>query len=284
MTGKPSSIWRFAGRTIDLSSRPCIMAVLNLTPDSFSDGGSYLTVQQGVDAALRMEDEGADMIDIGGESTRPGADPVTADEEKGRVVPVIEALCRRLSIPVSVDTWKSSVASEALAAGAEVVNDISAMTFDPQMLQVVSESQAGVVLMHTRGKPAEMQGNIEYSDIAAEIIANLLERIDTAVAKGITLERIVVDPGIGFGKSVSGNLEILRRLGEFSQLGRPLLVGTSRKSFIGTLLDRPVEERLFGTAATVAYSLLCGASIFRVHDVRAMRDTVDMIKAIMNSG
>lgn len=259
------------------------MGVLNLTPDSFSDGSRYRSIQEAVEAAEKMVADGADIIDIGGESTRPGAASVSAREELERVLPVIEKLAGRLEVPLSIDTWKAEVAAAALNAGAEIVNDISAMTFDHDMAAIVAGAGAAVVLMHSRGKPADMQGNTVYSDIVDEVIMFLDGRIKAALAAGIDQERIVVDPGICFGKSAAGNMELIRRLREFECLNRPLLIGTSRKSFIGTALGREVSERVFGTAATVAVSLMNGASIFRVHDVVAMRDTVDMVRAIMTS-
>lgn len=274
-------LWRFKGRSFDLTAAPLVMGVLNLTPDSFSDGSSYNSVQSAVAAAKQMVADGADIIDVGGESTRPGASAVSAREEIERVLPVIKALLGKVPVPISIDTWKSEVADASLNAGAEIVNDISAMTFDAKMLQVVAESEAAVILMHSRGRPADMQKNTVYSDIVSEVRSFLEERIEAAVSAGIDPERIVVDPGIGFGKSVSGNMEIIRRLDEFMVLNRPVLVGTSRKSFIGAVLNREVPERVFGTAASVAVAMMNGASIFRVHDVRAMRDTVDMVRAIM---
>ncbi len=276
-------LWCFKDRSIELSSRPCLMGILNLTPDSFSDGSSYRSVQDAVAAAEKMVADGADIIDIGGESTRPDAKPVDATEELSRVIPVIERLAGRVTVPISIDTWKAEVAEAALKAGAQIINDISAMTFDPQMAETVAASGAGIVLMHTRGRPAEMQRDTGYTDIVAEISAFLKERIAVALAAGIRVEQIVVDPGIGFGKSVSGNLEIIRRLSEFSCLNRPVLIGTSRKSFIGAALGRDVNARLFGTSASVAVGMMNGASIFRVHDVSAMRDCVDMVRAIMKS-
>jgi len=289
MSAGPASpsagIWQCGGgHTFDLSRRPCIMGILNLTPDSFSDGSSYASVEQAVAAAERMVDDGADIIDIGGESTRPGAPPVPSDEELRRVMPVIEALAGRIGVPLSIDTWKAEVARVALASGVAVVNDISGMEFDPCMAETVAATDAGIVLMHTRGKPSEMQQATSYRDLVGEVSDYLRTCMSRAAAAGIDAERIVLDPGIGFGKSVAGNLEIIRRLGEFASLGRPLLVGPSRKSFIGTTLGRVVDERLFGTAAAVAVSLVNGARIFRVHDVRQMRDVVDMTAAITKAG
>lgn len=278
-----ANIWQCGSHTFDLSRRPCIMGILNLTPDSFSDGSSYATLEQAVAAAEKMVADGADIIDIGGESTRPGAPIVSVDEELRRVMPVIEALSG-INVPLSIDTWKSEVAHAALSAGVEIVNDISGMEFDPAMAETVAATDAGVVLMHTRGNPAVMQQVTSYSDLVGEVGEYLCNCMARAVAAGIGAERIVLDPGIGFGKNVAGNLELIRRLGEFVTLGRPLLVGPSRKSFIGAILDRGVNERLFGTAAAVAVSLVNGARIFRVHDVRAMRDVVDMATAITDAG
>ncbi|HEY6874410.1 MAG TPA: dihydropteroate synthase [Geobacteraceae bacterium] len=277
----PPRIWKIGKRTLDLSRRPCIMGVLNVTPDSFSDGNRFSAADEAVERALAMQEEGADIIDIGGESTRPGACPVDQDEELRRIMPVLERLAGELAVPVSVDTFKSAVAKEALAAGAEIVNDISGLTFDERMAMVVASADAGLVLMHTRGKPDDMQKDTAYSSLISEVTASLKWSLSLAEAAGIAPERIVVDPGIGFGKSVRGNLEILRKLSEFSVLGRPILVGTSRKSFIGAVLDRPVADRVFGTAATVALALGNGASILRVHDVREMRDVADMAMALI---
>jgi dihydropteroate synthase len=276
-----ANFWQIGGRSIDISRRACIMGILNVTPDSFSDGNRFLTAEKAVERALEMEEEGADVIDIGGESTRPYARSVGPDEELRRVMPVLNGLAGKLKIPVSIDTFKSAVAKEALNAGAEIVNDISALTFDDRMAEVVSSTRAGLVLMHTRGRPADMQKDTVYPSIISEVTDSLRKSLALAEEAGIEEERIVVDPGIGFGKSAEGNLEILRRLSEFSALGRPIMVGTSRKSFIGAVLGRSVAERIFGTAATVAVALANGATIFRVHDVREMRDTVDMAMALM---
>lgn len=259
------------------------MGVLNLTPDSFSDGSSYGSVHAAVDAAEKMVADGADIIDIGGESTRPGAVPVSAAEEIDRVMPVVEKLVGLLKVPLSIDTWKAEVAAAALKSGVEIVNDISAMTMDPEMTATVAGADAAVILMHSRGTLAEMHKNTDYTDIVAEVLTFLEIRIKAAVAAGIKAERIVVDPGIGFGKSAAGNMELIRRLRELQILDRPLLIGTSRKSFIGAALKRYVSDRVFGTAASVAVAQMNGASIFRVHDVMALRDTVDMVRAIMKS-
>lgn len=275
------TVWRLKERSFDLSVKPLIMGVLNLTPDSFSDGSRYGSIHEAVAAAEQMVAEGADILDIGGESTRPGAEPVSSSEELARVMPVIEKLAGRLQVPISIDTWKSAVAEAALKSGAEIVNDISGMTFDPEMVATVAGADAAVVLMHSRNTPANMQNNTDYADIVVEVVAFLDARLKAAVSAGINAERIVVDPGIGFGKSVAGNMELIRRLRELQSLNRPVLVGTSRKSFIGATLNREVSDRVFGTAASVAVAMMHGASVFRVHDVIAMRDTVDMVWAIM---
>jgi dihydropteroate synthase len=257
------------------------MGILNVTPDSFSDGSLFLDPERAVERALEMEEEGADSIDIGGESTRPSAAPVDEEQELRRVIPVIEKLAGRLRVPISIDTYKATVAREAIRAGAEIVNDISGCTFDPRMFEVVSSSAAGLILMHTRGMPTEMQKNTAYSAIIPEIVRFLSERISAAESCGISLQRIVVDPGIGFGKSLEGNLEILRNLEQFSVLDRPILIGTSRKAFIGTVLGRDTGDRAYGTAATIALAVANGASILRVHDVRHMRDVAIMAHAVI---
>jgi len=274
------SHWKTATRELPLT-RPLIMGILNVTPDSFSDGNCFFDPGRAVDRALEMVEQGADIIDIGGESTRPGAEPVDGDEELRRLLPVIEQLAGKLPCPLSVDTWKSAVAREALSAGAEIINDISGFTFDAEMAAVVAKTGAGVVLMHTRGRPSTMQADTGYDDLLGEVILGLRQSLDIAVAAGIERERIVIDPGIGFAKDEAANMEILRRLREFTGLGLPLLVGTSRKGFIGTVLGRERGDRLFGTAATVALAIANGAAILRVHDVREMRDVADMAHAII---
>jgi dihydropteroate synthase len=276
----PPTRWRLAKRELDLSSRPCIMGILNVTPDSFSDGNVYFSTEKAVERAIRMEEEGADIIDIGGESTRPFAHPVEAEEENRRVLPVIERLAGRLKIPISIDTYKASVAEKALAAGAEIVNDISAFMFDERMVEVAAASGAGLVLMHTRARPSVMQKDTGYSSIISEISSALRRSVAAAEAAAVDRDRIVIDPGIGFGKDLEGNLEILRRLAEFRSIGCPIMVGTSRKSFIGQLLGRETGERVFGAAASVAIALANGASVFRVHDVKEMRDALDMAAAL----
>ena len=257
------------------------MGILNVTPDSFTDGGRHFDPEAAVERARTLVAEGADLIDVGGESTRPGAEPVDAEEEMRRVLPVIERLGDPAAAPlVSVDTSKAAVARAALEAGAHVVNDVTALRGDPDMAGVVAERGAGLVLMHMQGTPRTMQRRPTYEDVIGDVAAFFEARRRHARRAGIADEQIVFDPGIGFGKTVGHNLELLRRLGEFARLGRPILVGPSRKSFIGTVLDLPVEERLEGTAAAVAAAVLAGAAIVRVHDVRAMRRVARLAEAI----
>ena len=266
-----------AGRTL-------IMGVLNVTPDSFSDGGKFLDIESAVEHAKEMSRAGADIIDIGGESTRPGAAPVSAEEELRRVLPVIEGL---RGMVVSVDTTKAAVAEQALAAGARIVNDISGLRHDLRMVEVVRNAGAGVVLMHMQGTPQTMQQSPHYDDVIAEVRAFLAERVAFAESRGVKKSQIAVDPGIGFGKTVAHNLQLLARLDELGALGCPLLVGTSRKSFIGKLLgqgeagrETGTDGRLWGTAATVAWAVAQGAGIVRVHDVAEMTNVVRMVEAV----
>lgn len=272
--------WELSRRTLSLE-RPQIMGILNVTPDSFSDGGRFFSMETALERAVEMEREGADIIDIGGESTRPNAPAVTLQEELDRVLPVIEGLKGRISVPISIDTYKSGVAKAACAAGAEIVNDVTGLMFDPEMASVVAESGAGVVVMHTRGMPDTMQKDTNYDDLIADVKEYLAGSIELARRAGVAGERIVVDPGLGFGKSVQGNLELIKRLEEFLPLGCPILVGPSRKSFIGAVTGRDGRERIFGTAAAVVMSIAHGASIIRVHDVAAMRDVAVMTRALM---
>ena len=278
---RPPETWTTSRRSLSLE-RPLIMGILNLTPDSFSDGGRFIDPQRAIEHALQMESAGADIIDIGGETTKPGAPPVPADEEAARIIPVMEHLSKALRCPISVDTWRSSVAESALSAGAEIINAISGFSFDPRMADVVAAHDAAAVLMHTRGRPDEMQQDTEYCDLMTEVMGGLRDSVSRALAAGVKRERIAIDPGIGFGKDLSGNLEILRRLRELTALGLPVLVGTSRKSFIGKILARQdASERTFGTAATVALAVANGAQILRVHDVQEMRDVADLAHAIV---
>ncbi|RJP24794.1 MAG: dihydropteroate synthase [Deltaproteobacteria bacterium] len=255
------------------------MGILNVTPDSFSDGGSYRSTGDAVARALEMERQGAAILDVGGESTRPGSDPVPVEEELRRVIPVLEALRGGTGAVISIDTTKAAVARAAIAAGARIVNDTSALADDPEMAGVVRDSGCAMVLMHRRGTPATMQRAPRYESMFDEIVAELAERIETAVAAGIDRERILIDPGIGFGKRLPDNLA-LHRLREFSILDRPIVFGPSRKRFIGDVTGAPPGERLFGTAASVAIAVADGAHIVRVHDVKEMRDVVLVAAAI----
>ena len=261
--------FQIRGLEFDFLSRTHIMGILNVTPDSFSDGGFYFDTLKAVEHGLRMAEEGADFIDIGGESTRPGSQPVTDALEIARVVPVIERLVREVKIPLSIDTCKSRVAEAALQAGVSIVNDISGMTFDPQMMPVAQRLNATVVLMHIKGTPRTMQLSPQYESVIREVFEFLSTQSAKARERGI--RQIIVDPGIGFGKDLGHNLDIIKGLKTFALLGCPLLVGPSRKSFLGKLLDLPVGERLEGSAAAVTACVLHGANIVRVHDVKQMK-------------
>ncbi len=266
--------------TLALGAEPLLMGILNVTPDSFSDGGAYADLGRAVARAEEMVAEGAAVIDIGGESTRPGALPVLVDEELRRTIPVIERLSRSLRVPISIDTSKATVAERALAAGAVLVNDVTALRGDARMAEVVAASGAPVVLMHMRGTPQTMRQEAVYADVVAEVIGALRERIDHAVACGIARDRLIVDPGIGFAKTAEQSLTLLAQLERFDVLDCPVLVGPSRKSFIGDVLSLPVEQRLIGTAVAVCLSVLGGADLIRVHDVGAMRQAVRLTMAI----
>jgi dihydropteroate synthase len=259
---------------------PGIVGILNVTPDSFSDGGAWPTPAAQIAAGERLAAEGADLVEVGGESTRPGAAPVPLEEELRRVVPVVEALCRRLPVPVAVDTAKAEVARQALAAGARVVNDVTALRGDPAMAAVVRASAARIVLMHMKGTPRTMQEAPHYHDVIGELRAFFVERIRHAEAAGIRRDRIIVDPGIGFGKRVSDNLRILRDLAALRDLGCPLMIGASRKSFLGAVTGRPVAERSTGTCVANCFALWGGAAYLRVHDVARARDLVRLFTAI----
>ncbi len=268
----------------ELGRRTLVMGILNVTPDSFSDGGRFLALEDALQQARRLIAEGADIIDIGGESTRPGAAPVSPEEELRRVVPVVRAIRQEFpQIAISIDTYKATVAQAALSAGATIINEISALRFDPQMVLVAAAARVPVILMHMQGEPRTMQQNPVYSDVVAEIKEFLRERIAFARAHGI--EKIFIDPGIGFGKRVWHNIEILRRLGELRELGCPILVGTSRKFFIGRLgIGRaeplPIAERLEGTIASNVIAVLNGAQIVRVHDVAPIKRALAIVDAV----
>ncbi len=272
---------KFHNFEFDFLKKTYIMGILNVTPDSFFDGGRYLSFQNAIDHALRMVEEGADIIDIGGESTRPGAEPVSIDEELRRVIPIIEALSKKISIPISIDTYKAKVAEKAIEAGATIVNDISGLRFDPEMAKVVSRYKVPVVIMHIKGTPRDMQKNPHYEALIPEIIEYLRNSIVIAKQAGVDENMIIIDPGIGFGKLPQHNLQILKNLKEFSKLGKPILIGVSRKSFIGYVLNESSpEKRLEGTASAVAVSVINGANIVRVHDVGFMAKIVKLADAI----
>ncbi len=270
------------GTVLDLGGRTHVMGVLNVTPDSFSDGGLFAGHDAAVAHARAMAAQGADIIDIGGESTRPGAEPLGEEEELGRIIPVIERTVRETSTPVSIDTYKAGVARKALAAGASIVNDISGLRFSPDMARIVADHGAVVVLMHIKGTPRDMQVDPVYDDVICEIMDYLEESASIALKAGISRDHILVDPGIGFGKTVQHNLEILSRLDELKALGFPIVIGTSRKRFIGTVLNIPEpKDRVEGTAATVALAIERGAHIVRVHDVGYMTKVARMTDAIV---
>ena len=272
------------GKVLDLGSRTHIMGILNATPDSFSDGGRYADAEQALTHARDMAAEGADIIDIGGESTRPGAAPLAEEEELRRIIPLIERLASELAVPISVDTYKSSVAKKAIKAGASIVNDIGGLRFSRDMANVAAESGVAVVIMHIKGTPRDMQQSPVYDDVVGEVMAYLEEGIEIALKAGVDREKILIDPGIGFGKTLEHNLIILNRLEEFRALGRPVLLGPSRKKFIGTVLGVPVpEQRVDGTAATVALGIEHGARVLRVHDVARMAQVAKMTDAIVKS-
>lgn len=260
--------------------RPLLMGIVNVTPDSFFDGGRFCDPQRAVAHALRLVEEGADLLDIGAESTRPGALPVDEQEERRRLVPVVAAVAKAVSVPISVDTSKAEVARAAIDAGAIMVNDVTALRGDSAMVDVVAQAGAGLVLMHMQGTPDTMQHAPRYDDVVGEVAQFLAERIRFAIDHGVAKDRIVVDPGIGFGKTLGHNLDLLANLRVFTELGYPLLVGPSRKGFIGQLTDQSVEERGWGTAGVVALAVEQGANILRVHDVGPMKDVAKVAVAI----
>jgi dihydropteroate synthase len=279
--------------TLDLESRVLVMGVLNVTPDSFSDGGKYADLEAAVSRALEIEAEGADILDVGGESTRPGASPVSAEEELDRVMPVIEALRGRLRIPISIDTTKSDVARAAIQSGAEIINDVSGLRFEPDMAEVAAEAGAALVLMHSRGAPGMMHRQPPVDDVFAEVIGGLRRSIEEALSRGARRERIILDPGVGFGKTPEQNLKLIDRLDRIvAEFGLPVALGTSRKSFIKHVMDKALSgharddprERVAGTAATVVIGVLRGARIVRVHDVGLMLAVTRMAESVVRSG
>ena len=260
-----------------------IMGILNVTPDSFSDGGKFIHLDKALSQAQYMEKNGADIIDIGGESTRPGAISVSVKEEINRTIPVIEEIRKFSNISISIDTYKSEVAEKALLAGADFINDISGLTFDPRMMGILKKFDVPVVLMHIKGTPQDMQTNPTYIDVIKDLLEFFSFQINKALDFGIKKVQIIIDPGIGFGKQLNDNFILIRRLKEFSELGFPILIGPSRKSFIGLTLDSPPEYRLEGTLAAVSAGILNGASIVRVHDVKEVKRTVIITDKIMGT-
>lgn len=269
--------------TLFLSKRPYVMGILNRTPDSFSDGGNFMDEEKALAHVEQMVKDGADIIDVGGESTRPGSEPVGLREEIRRVVPLIEKISSNIDVPISIDTRKSAVAEAAIDAGASIVNDISALRADRRMRFVIARYSVPVVLMHMKDEPGTMQLNPRYDNLMEEIISYLKESIKIAAEAGISEGKIIIDPGIGFGKTTEHSLSIIKNLYRLRELRRPILIGTSRKSFIGSVLNKNSDERLTGTLATVAVSILNGASIVRVHDVKPAVETVRIVDSVMRS-
>lgn len=283
MTKRRQYNWACGERDVRLGDRTLVMGILNVTPDSFSDGGAYFDPAKAVARALEMVAQGADMIDIGGESTRPGSEPVPEAEEIRRVVRVVEEFRNQSDLLISVDTMKAAVAKAAIDAGANIINDVSAFEADPKMIEVAAASGAGVVLMHKKGSPKTMQDNPSYGDVVEEVKDYLKQRIDFAVSKGVDSRAIVVDPGIGFGKTLANNLALLRAIPFLVEGGYPLLLGASRKSFIGQLLDRECpEERLAGNLATAVWAAMGGAHILRVHDVLETCDASRLVDTLLD--
>jgi dihydropteroate synthase len=280
-------VLKLRSKELELGKRTLIMGVLNVTPDSFSDGGRFLDVKGALRHALGMQRDGADIIDVGAESTRPGSQSISATEELGRLLPVLEALQGKLEIPISVDTQKAVVAEIAMGAGAEIVNDVSGFRYDPRLAKVVARHGAGVILMHMRGTPRTMQKMPFAKDVRKDVLTGLKKSLAVARKAGIAKDKIAIDPGIGFGKSFGQNYELLAKLPDLARLGYPLLVGTSRKGFLGQALSQngksaPVEQRLWGTAATVMASILGGAHIVRVHDVVELAQVARVADCILN--
>ena len=275
--------WTLKTRDLTPTGRPLLMGILNVTPDSFSDGGQFQLVENAVARALQMEADGADIIDIGGESTRPGAEPVTLEEELRRTIPVIRELATRVRTPISIDTTKAEVARQALEAGAEIVNDISGLTFDPEMLEVCRLHDAGICLMHIQGTPQTMQQNPTYVDVVQEVIDFLQQQVDRCLMAGILPERMCIDPGIGFGKTAEHNLQLLKSVSRLQRdLQRPVLIGHSRKRFLSKILGRSVDERESGTIGVSIALAEQGVDILRIHDVRSVRDAIvawDMVRS-----
>ena len=277
------NIRNFNDWLLSIEKQSLIMGILNVTPDSFSDGGKYLEKNNAINHALAMIDNGADIIDVGGESTRPFSDPVSLDEEISRVIPVIEGIRKESDVCISIDTTKSEVATAALNSGASLINDVSAMEVDPLMVDVALKFECPIIIMHMKGNPKSMQDNPQYESLISDIKDYLQERVDFIVSKGINSKKIVIDPGIGFGKTVENNFEIINNLNHFTKMGFPVMLGASRKSFIGISLDLPEEDRLEGSLAANIIGLQNGAKIFRVHDVTETNKAFVIANKIFNS-
>lgn len=274
--------WTFRGHTLD-TTRPVIMGIVNVTPDSFSDGGKFIDPEIAINHAVDLVNQGADIIDIGGESTRPGSNPVLLQEEIDRVIPVIEGIKGKgITTPISIDTRKVKVAEKAALAGAVIVNDVAALNDEPELADLIAGENLGVVLMHMQGRPKLMQAEPHYDDVIREIGEFFEERMDFATGRGIHKENIILDPGIGFGKLLEHSLEVLKRCGEWLKYGQPLMIGPSRKRFIGEILGNNVTDRLYGTIGACVIALSSGARIFRVHDVKAVREAIEVAYSILN--
>lgn len=275
--------WRLPDGELELGARTFIMGVVNVTPDSFSDGGRFFSPDEAVAHGLKLAAEGADILDVGGESARPGSDSISCEEEIKRVIPVISALKSRTDAVISIDTQKAEVAKSAIEAGAQIINDISALRTDPQIASLAAQTKAGLILMHMKGTPKTMQENPRYDDVVAEVRQFLAERTDFAQSQGVEKSRIAVDPGIGFGKTLDHNLIIIRNLADLADMGYPVLLGASRKAFIGHLTDRPAPERLWGTMGAHIAGALLGADLVRVHDVAPLKEALLVTDAIMRA-
>jgi dihydropteroate synthase len=280
----PSSepvVWSFAGQTWQLGGSPKLVGIVNVTPDSFSDGGQFLDPARAAEQGLRLAADGADLLDVGGESTRPGASPIDEAEEIRRVLPVVERLAARGSVPISIDTTKAAVAARALDAGAVIVNDISGLCFDPGMVPLCTKTRAGVICMHMQGTPQTMQIAPHYDDVVREVSEYLGGRLTSLEESGISRERVVIDPGIGFGKTPAHNLALLKNISRLRALGRPVLIGHSRKRFLAKILGRELDETSAATIGAAVAAALLGADLLRVHDVRATRDALAACWAVL---
>ncbi len=277
----PPHIIRFKKTRLHLDERTHLIGILNVTPDSFSDGGMFLTPDKAISHGIELASQGADIIDIGGESTRPGAKPLPRDEELRRVIPVIKGLSAKVDVPISIDTYKSFIAEKAIEAGAQMINDISGLHFDPNMAAVAAKYDVPIVLMHIKGTPEVMQLDVHYDCLLTEIMEYLEESIEIAEGAGVEARQIIIDPGIGFGKTLEDNLRIVRHLAELKSLGKPIMLGVSRKSFIGRILDAEIDHRIEGTLASISAAIMNGANILRVHDVGPARKAAQIVDAIL---